>query len=108
MGRRAKGICDHDMVDSEEYDGPVIQFYVTTGYVGSGHYAWAKAPEGWATMTEDERDKFLQEESQNYRDEHIEYGATPYDSPEEARERTRRLRGNGEAYGASTELEDWF
>ncbi len=90
---------------SEKYAGPAIRFHLSIGLTDD-RYVWVKAPSNWATMSEKERDRFVVEESEEWANQYIEYGASVFSSPDEAREATREQWDEGRY--SDDQLDEWF
>lgn len=61
----------------------IIELYVAMTWDARTHRVFTHAPDDWATMSIDERDKFLQEAADEWADGDLEIGAVVYDDPSE-------------------------
>ncbi len=51
-----------------------IKLYVNTGFVGARHEEIIDGPDDWETMTEDEREEWIDEAAKDYLINCIEFG----------------------------------
>lgn len=91
--------------ESPEYDGPVIEFYISMEYDARTHRIFTKVPQNWNDMSADEKEIFLQREAEEYMHTQIEYGGIVHDSPAAAYEETKNAWGD--TFDAET-IEEMF
>lgn len=56
-------------------DSRRIKCWINTGFAGRDHFEWYPLPDGWDDLSEDEQEEILEEMAQDYRGDHIEFGA---------------------------------
>lgn len=96
-----------DTYEDEEgnYTGPVIELYISASYDARTHRVYTKAPSGWAGMTKEEREKFVQAEADSYASEHLEIGGVIHKDVKTAIHDTRQYWGDS---FSEDQLEDMF
>lgn len=57
----------------------VLRFYIAPSWDAQQYVHYRYAPDGWDDMTKAERQEFLDEESRQFMEESIEYGAAVHD-----------------------------
>lgn len=81
-------------------DRVVLRFYISPSWDAHQYVNYVYAPEDWADMSEEEQNKFLDEEARNWMEQQIEYGALPH-TPGDATDQW-------ESGGDPDEPEEWF
>lgn len=72
----------------------VIHLMLETAWDARGHHLYCKAPDGWDGMSDGEREKFLQDEAEDFLREYVSATALVYSSIQEAKEATRDQWGS--------------
>ena len=87
------------------YTGPVIELYIGMSYDALTHRIYTRVPTGWASMSEKEREDFIQNEADTWAAEQLEIGGIIHKDVKTATEKTRGYWSSG---FSEDQLEDMF
>jgi hypothetical protein len=91
--------------DEQEYDGPVIELYVSMSWDARSHRIFTKVPFGWSGMSENEREKFLEAEARAWAEEEMDIGGIVFKDVGTAERETRGYWGDS---FSRYDIEDMF